>query len=91
MARTLTVGRLYKILGKMIEQGHARTGVYVSKQTFADNRESDGCTILPAYDCRVKTIHLADDDGGIAKRADGSERYRTMAILFGCSDEGDGT
>ena len=87
--RTLTVGRLHKLLGQMIEQGHARRGVCVSKETFRDNREGDGCTILQAYDCRVKRINLADDDGGTAINKDGSERTTTVAILFGNSDEGE--
>lgn len=87
--QTLTVGRLHKILSKMIAQGAERRRICVSKETFADNRESDGCTILEAYDCRLKCIYLADDDGGIAKRADGTERTAVVAVLYGNSDDGE--
>ena len=86
---TMTVGKLHKLLGKMIEDGAARRRVCVSKGTFQDNRESDGCTILDAYDCRLKSIYLSDEDGGIAKRVDGSERTAVVAVLYGNCDDGE--
>lgn len=83
----LTVGKLHKILGRLINQGAIRRRVCVSKETFRSNLESDGVTILEAHDCRLETIHLADDDGGTGVNKDGSEKYTTVAILFGGSDE----
>lgn len=81
----MTVNQLYKRLGKLIEEGHGRTNVAVAKETFRDNRESDGCTILDVHGLGVKLIHLADDDGGTAVNKDGSERMRMTCILAGSS------
>ncbi len=77
--------QFYKRLGKLIALGHGRRHVTVAKDTFTDNRESDGCTILPVVGLGIKTIRLADDDGGTAVNKDGSERFSTVLILAGGS------
>jgi hypothetical protein len=73
------------MLGKLVEQGEGRIPICVDKETFKDNRESDGCTILEVDGLRVALIHLADDDGGTAVTKAGLERTRRMAVLYGTS------
>jgi hypothetical protein len=79
----MTLNKLHKQLSKLIEQGYGRRQVAIAKESFHDNRESDGCTILPV--CKVDTdwIVQADDDGGTAFNKDGTERGRWTVILGG--------
>lgn len=79
----MTLNKLHKLLGELIERGHGRKQVLVAKESFRDNREADGCTYLPV--CKVDTdwIGLADDDGGMAVNKDGSERGSWSVILGG--------
>lgn len=79
----MTINQLHKQLTKLIEQGHARTRVYVAKTTFVDNREMDGVTILPVQGLGVQWVPLADDDGGTATTKDGRERGSQSLILAG--------
>jgi hypothetical protein len=74
---------LYIHLGRMIEHGHGRALVAVDKDSFRDNRESDGCTILPLSGFKVYPVPQADDDGGTTVNKDGTERYRKTCVLFG--------
>lgn len=79
----MTLNKLHKLLGKLIEQGHGRRTVGVDKQSFQDNRENDGPMILPVCEVDVEWINDADDDGGLAFNKDGTERGRTTIILGG--------
>ena len=79
----VTVLALQKMLEKLVKEGHGRKPVFVNKATFTDNRESDGVTILPASGVFLRTITMADDDGGTALRKDGSESLKTVALVFG--------
>jgi hypothetical protein len=82
----MTLNRLCKILEELrAENGRCR--VSIAKESFRDNRENDGCTILMVYGVDVRWINDADDDGGTAVNKDGSERGRTTVILFGDSYE----
>lgn len=81
----MTLNQFYKRLGKLIVEGHGREHVTVAKHTFTDNRESDGCTILPVVGMGIRTINRADDDGGCARNKDGTFRYMTVLILAGGS------
>lgn len=79
----MTVNQLHKLLTKLIAQGHGRKAVYVDKASYRDNRESDGCVILPVYRGAMHTYRLFDDDGGIAYDSKGTERQRTSLVLIG--------
>lgn len=79
----MTLHQLHKQLTKLIAQGHGRKTVYVDKGSFRDNRESDGCIILPVYRGAMHTYRLANDDGGIAYDSKGIERQRTSLVLIG--------
>lgn len=79
----MTVNKLYEILFKLVKEGHGRKDVYIDKPSFSDNRESDGCVILPVGLADLKTFHRIADDGGIALKADGTERYITACVLTG--------
>lgn len=83
----MTLNKLHKTLGKLIEQGLGRCRVSIEKDSFRDNRENDGVTILPVEEIDVQWINDADDDGGLAINKDGTERGRTLVILGGCSYE----
>lgn len=83
----MTVNGMRKALDRLIAQGHGRCRVSVAKESFRDNRESDGCTILPVAGVDLRWIVDADDDGGTALNKDGTERGRTTAIIVGdCYD-----
>ena len=81
----MTLNQLYKGLGKLIEKGHGRKAVCVDKESFRDNREPDGCTVLDIACVDVRWIVNADDDGGAKINKDGTENGSTR-IIFGGSD-----
>lgn len=83
----MTLNQLHKRLSRLIEQGYGRRRVSIAKHTFVDNREGDGCTILPIESVCVEWIVDADDDGGLAVNKDGTERGHTTVILEGCAAE----
>jgi hypothetical protein len=79
----MTLNSLHKLIGALIAQGHGRAAVAVDKQSYRDNRESDGCVILDVCGVTVYPVPMADDDGGTATNKDGSERFRTTCVLYG--------
>ena len=81
----MTLNQLYRRLGKLIKKGHGRKAVCVDKESFSDNRESDGCTILDIACIDVRWIANADDDGGTKVNKDGTESGRTRVIFEGSS------
>lgn len=85
--KTITVTKLYDLLGKAIASGNGRNPVCIDKTTFQDNREGDGVTILDVCGAKIEAIQLADEDGGGAYNKDGSERIRTCIVLFGNAAE----
>lgn len=86
----MTLNELHKRLTKLIEQGHGRRRVSVDKPSFQDNRESDGCTILPICQVYAQWIPDADDDGGIATNKDGTEHGRVTVVIGGSTAEPQG-
>lgn len=81
---SITVKRLHKLLGEMIEAGHGRKTVFVNKASFTDNREVDGVLILPVEAVEGPVwVSDADDDGGTKWNKDGSEAGRNIVILKG--------
>lgn len=83
----MTIGRLHKLLGKLVENGHSRVQVCVNKDTFTDNREADGVVMLPVNGAILRYIGVANDDGGTQENADGSERHRNTLLIYGCSGD----
>ena len=81
----MTLNQLQKRIARMIEQGYGRCRVAVDKPSFRDNRENDGCVILPICGVYSEWIVDSDDDGGSATNKDGSERGRTTVIFYGDS------
>lgn len=79
----MTIFQLHKRLGQLIAAGHKREQVCVSKDTFRHNCEGDGVTILPLGGIGIRTINIADDDGGIGYTKAGVERTKTVLILAG--------
>ncbi|WP_417070765.1 hypothetical protein [Niveibacterium terrae] len=81
---SMTVQHLHKLLGKLIEQGHGRKPVRIDKSSFRHPLEDEGICIIDVTSVSGPTwIPMADDDGGTAWNADGSERGRYMVILAG--------
>lgn len=81
---TITAAKLHRLLGEIVERGHGRKPVCINKETFRDNRESDGCVILGVEVIEGPIwIPNCDDDGGFAENADGSESGRMTVILKG--------
>ena len=60
---SMTIGRLHKLLGRMIEQGHARKKVCVNKRSFAHPLEGDGAVILEVETAQIESYEMLDDDG----------------------------
>jgi hypothetical protein len=79
----MTLNQLHKQLAKLIEQGYGRRQVCIDKASFRDNRESDGCVILPVCIVDAFWVPQADDDGGAATNKDGTERGRATIVLGG--------
>lgn len=84
---TITVSRLHRILGTLIEQGHGRLPVCVFKTTFQHNLEEDGAVILAMCGIEVRSDVQIDDDGGTKVNSKGHECYRTTAVIFGSGHE----
>lgn len=80
---SMTIGRLHKLLGRMIEHGHARKKVCIYKPSFAHPLESDGAVILEVETAQIESYPMMDDDGGTKFRKDGSESLHTSLILGG--------
>lgn len=83
----MTVIKLHKLLGKMIEQGHGRKRVCINKATFKHPLESDGCVTLDIAKVGIQNYPLLDGDGGPKFRADGSESTCTTAVISGDYEE----
>lgn len=83
----MTINKLHALLGKLIENGRGRLSVCVNKESFIDNRESDGVIILPIAGAILRYIGQADDDGGTKILADGTESMRNTLVIYGCSAE----
>lgn len=79
----MTIGKLHKILSEMVKKGHSRKRVCVSKETFTHPLEWEGVTTLDVVNCRLDWVLLANDDGGIAQRRDGTERRFAALVLTG--------
>jgi len=81
----MTVNQLYKILDKLVREGHGRKRmeVCIDKASFESNLEPDGVCILPVESASVKAVPVADGDGFTQYRADGSERLSTTLVLIG--------
>lgn len=80
---TITVARLHKMLGELVESGQGRRPVCVNKATFWHPLESDGAVILEATEAKAETITMCDDDGGTATNKDGTEKTRKVFVIGG--------
>ena len=80
----ITVAKLHKLLGAMIESGHGRKPVCISKETFRHRLESDGATVLGVEHVEGPVfVPTSDDDGGVKVRTDGTEAGRLVVVLKG--------
>jgi hypothetical protein len=82
-AKTMTVARLYKQLGAMIQNGQGWMKVAVNKRSFHHPLEGDGAVILNAESASHKWVPLTNDDGGAALRKDGTERGSMRFVIDG--------
>ncbi len=81
---TMTVSRLHKMLGALIDAGHGRKPVLVNKTSFTHPCESDGTTMLSiAKVVGPQWIPLCDDDGGTKWNKDGTESGQRVVLLDG--------
>jgi len=80
---TMTVAKLHKLLGTLVEEGQGRRPVCVNKDSFYHPLESDGVAILDVTEAKVDTITMADDDGWTATNKDGSEKTRKVFVIGG--------
>lgn len=80
---TMTVAKLHKLLGTLVESGQGRRPVCVNKESFYHPLEDDGVVILDATEAKAQTITIADDDGFTATNKDGSEKTRKVFLIGG--------
>lgn len=83
----MTVAKLHKLLGEMIDQGFGRRRVLVNKSTFVSNLEMDGVVMLDVSGVIPHTGTYADGDGFTAVRKDGRECVMSCVLIFGTSGE----
>jgi hypothetical protein len=79
----MTIGRLHKVLTRMIENGHGRKPIYVHKGTFTHPLEADGAVILEVRSVSMEWVLMADDDGGTKLNQSGTEAGKTCLVLSG--------
>jgi hypothetical protein len=79
----MTLNKLYRHLGKLIDEGCGRYQVAVHKPSFVNPCESDGVVILPVEAIECYLVPQSDDDGGTAVNRDGTERLRGTVVLGG--------
>lgn len=83
----MTLKKLHAAMTKLLAE-HPCTGrmqVTVNKPTFRHPLEIDGCVYLDVSGVTWDAIYVADDDGGTKMNRDGSERMKTVVVLFGNS------
>ena len=85
---TMTVARLHKILGAMVEEGQGRRPVCVNKTSFYHPLENDGVAILDVTEAASGSITIADDEGFSSTNKDGSEKVRKVFVLGGGHSQG---
>ena len=73
----MTIGRLHKLLGRMIEQGHARKKVCINKTSFVHPLEGDGAVILEVETAQIESYPMLDDDGST------KENSSHTSLVFG--------
>jgi hypothetical protein len=79
----MTIAKMHKLLGEMIQNGHGRKRVCVDKSTFRHPLEGDGAVILDVDSMEVVSFPMLDDDGFTKTRSDGSESCHTAAVICG--------
>jgi hypothetical protein len=82
----VTLNRLYRELGKLIDKGHGRKTVVIDKRTFTHPLEDDGCCMIDVEGVEPAFFNRLDDDGYTALNKDGSERTMSAVVLTGGSD-----
>ncbi len=85
MSETITVNRLHKMLGAMIEQGHGRLPVCVDKPTITHPLEGDGACIIEISGCEYQVVPQMDGDGFMQTNSRGGECYRKCVVIYGAS------
>lgn len=81
---TMTVAKLHRLLGEIVERGHGRKPVCIDKSTFHHPLEGDGALILGVESVEgPRWIYNCDDEGGVKENADGSESGRMTVVLKG--------
>lgn len=83
MRNKMTVNRLYKLLGKLIDEGHGKKPVCCDKSTFSNNCEDDGHVVLEVVGVGVFGVLQGDDDGGTKYDSKGRECRRQTCVLVG--------
>lgn len=79
----MTINKLHKLLGQLIEQGYGRSKACIDKSSFTHPLEDDGAVILDIHEAESRWVPLMDDDGGTAYRKDGTERGFQTVTLYG--------
>jgi hypothetical protein len=81
---SMTVSALYKRLGELLDEGHGRKPVLVSKNSFRHPLEGDGAVMLDiGHVSDPQWIPMCDDDGGTKWNKDGTESGKTVVLLIG--------
>jgi hypothetical protein len=83
---SITIARLHKHLGELIEQGHSRRPVCVNKESFSHPLELDGAVILNVAKIDIQWVPTASDDGGTKMNRDGSESGKRVLVISGDCD-----
>jgi len=80
---SMTVGRMHRILSRLMHEGNSRRRVYIDKDSFRHPCEGDGIVILPVESIKLRWFPVGDDDGGIKILKDGTESISAGIVMGG--------
>lgn len=76
----MQIRKLHRLLTELIKNGDGHKKVMVSKSTFKNPLEDDGCTIMPVKEVVLHTYNIMNDDGGFIH--DNEQEKLETALVF---------
>ncbi len=78
----MTIGKLHKILSKLVEQGQARKKICIQTTTFHSPMAEDGAVILEVFGAELESFPMLNEHGSTMLES-GCESCHTAVVLKG--------